>query len=113
MYVVRKYHGHASWIDPKHLAEYTEAEFETRHEALAHCERLKVKGIVQIYQREYPEIKSIQDVWDKDDLGGYQTQRYSRKLNKVIVTNDLTAISNDLKIIGLTLADFKQQLTLF
>lgn len=34
MYVVRKYHGHASWIDPKHLAEYTEAEFETRHEAL-------------------------------------------------------------------------------
>ena len=23
MYVVRKYHGHASWIDPKHLAEYT------------------------------------------------------------------------------------------
>ncbi len=41
MYVVRKYHGHSSWIDPKHLAEYTEAEFETRHEALAHCERLK------------------------------------------------------------------------
>ena len=38
MYVVRKYHGHASWIDPKHLAEYTEAEFETRHEALAHCQ---------------------------------------------------------------------------
>lgn len=28
MYVVRKYHGHASWIDPKHLAEYTETEFE-------------------------------------------------------------------------------------
>lgn len=55
MYVVRKYHGHASWIDPKHLAEYTEAEFETRHEALAHCERLKVKGIVQIYQREVIE----------------------------------------------------------
>lgn len=44
MYVVRKYHGHSSWIDPKHLAEYTEAEFETRHEALAHCERLKGKG---------------------------------------------------------------------
>ena len=39
MYVVRKYHGHASQIDPKHLAEYTEAEFETRHEALAHCEK--------------------------------------------------------------------------
>lgn len=55
MYVVRKYHGHASWIDPKHLAEYTEAEFETRHEALAHCERLKGKGIVEIYQREVIE----------------------------------------------------------
>ena len=26
MYVVRKYHGHSSWIDPKHLSEYTEAE---------------------------------------------------------------------------------------
>lgn len=50
MYVVRKYHGHASWIDPKHLAEYTEAE-----EALAHCERLKGKGIVEIYQREVIE----------------------------------------------------------
>lgn len=55
MYVVRKYHGHSSWIDPKHLAEYTEAEFETRHEALAHCERLKGKGIVEIYQREVTE----------------------------------------------------------
>jgi hypothetical protein len=55
MYVVRKYHGHSSWIDPKHLAEYTEAEFETRHEALAHCERLKGKGIVEIYQREVIE----------------------------------------------------------
>lgn len=55
MYVVRKYHGHASWIDPKHLAEYTETEFETRHEALAHCERLKGKGIVEIYQREVIE----------------------------------------------------------
>lgn len=54
-YVVRKYHGHASWIDPKHLAEYTEAEFETRHEALAHCEKLKGKGIVEIYQREVNE----------------------------------------------------------
>lgn len=54
-YVVRKYHGHASWIDPKHLAEYTEAEFETRHEALAHCEKLKGKGIVEIYQREVIE----------------------------------------------------------
>ena len=50
MYVVRKYHGHASWIDPKHLAE-----FETRHEALAHCEKLKGKGIVEIYQREVTE----------------------------------------------------------
>ena len=55
MYVVRKYHGHSSWIDPKHLAEYTEAEFETRHEALAHCERLKGKGIVEIYQIEVIE----------------------------------------------------------
>lgn len=55
MYVVRKYHGHASWIDPKHLAEYTETEFETRHEALAHCEKLKGKGIVEIYQREVIE----------------------------------------------------------
>ena len=55
MYVVRKYHGHSSWIDPKHLAEYTEAEFETRHEALAHCERLKGKGIVEIYQIEVTE----------------------------------------------------------
>lgn len=54
-YVVRKYHGHASWIDPKHLAEYTEAEFETRHEALVHCEKLKGKGIVEIYQREVTE----------------------------------------------------------
>lgn len=63
--------------------------------------------------KEYPEIKSIQDVWDKDDLGGYETQRYSKELNKVIVTNDLTAISNDLRSIGLTLADFAQQLTLF
>lgn len=63
--------------------------------------------------KKIEEIKSIQDIWDKDDLGGYQTQRYSRELNKVIVTNDLTAISNDLKSIGLTLSDFKQQLTLF
>lgn len=69
--------------------------------------------IEEHFAREYPEIKSIQDIWSKDDLGGYQTQRYSRELNKVIVTNDLTAISNDLKSIGLTLADFKQQLTLF
>ena len=61
----------------------------------------------------YPGIKSLKDIWDKDDLGGYQTQRYSRELNKVIITNDITAISNDLKSIGLTLADFKQQLTLF
>ena len=69
--------------------------------------------IEEHFSREYPEIKSIQDIWNKDDLGGYQTQRYSRELNKAIVTNDLTAISNDLKLIGLTLADFKQQLTLF
>ena len=69
--------------------------------------------IEEHFDKEYPEIKSIQDIWDKDDLGGYQTQRYSRELNKVIITNDLTAISNDLKSIGLTLADFKQQLTLF
>ena len=69
--------------------------------------------IEERFAREYPEIKTIQDIWDKDDLGGYQTQRYSRKLNRVIITNDLTAISNDLRTIGLTLADFKQQLTLF
>ena len=37
----------------------------------------------------------------------------AKKLNKVIITNDLTAISNDLKSIGLTDDDFKQQLTLF
>ena len=48
-----------------------------------------------------------------DDLGGYQTQRYSKKLNKVIITNDLTAINKDLRSIGLTLSDFNQQLTLF
>lgn len=65
------------------------------------------------FAKEYPEIKSIQDIWDKDDMGGYQTQRYSRNLNTVIVTNDLTAISKDLNSIELTLADFKQQLTLF
>lgn len=69
--------------------------------------------IEEHFSKEYPEIKSIQDIWDKDDLGGYQTQRYSREMNKIIITNDLTAISNDLKLIGLTLVDFKQQLTLF
>lgn len=69
--------------------------------------------IEERFARECPEIKTIQDIWDKDDLGGYQTQRYSRELNRVIITNDLTAISNDLRTIGLTLADFKQQLTLF
>ncbi len=69
--------------------------------------------IEEHFAKEYPEIKCIQDIWDKDDLGGYKTQRYSRELNKVIVTNDLTAINNDLKSIGLTLADFAQQLTLF
>lgn len=69
--------------------------------------------IEEHFSKEYPEIKSIQDIWDKDDMGGYQTQRYSRESNKVIVTNDLTAISNDLRSIGLTFSDFKQQLTLF
>lgn len=69
--------------------------------------------IEEHFSKEYPEIKTIQDIWDKDDLGGYQTQRYSKEMNKIIITNDLTAISNDLKLIGLTLADFKQQLTLF
>ena len=69
--------------------------------------------IEEHFARDYPEIKSIQDIWDKDDLGGYETQRYSRESNKVIIINDITAISNDLKSIGLTLADFKQQLTLF
>lgn len=69
--------------------------------------------IEEHFSKEYPEIKSIQDIWDKDDLGGYQTQRYSKELNKVIIVNDLTAISHDLKSIGLTLSDFTQQLTLF
>lgn len=69
--------------------------------------------IEEHFSKEYPEIKSIQDIWDKDDLGGYQTQRYLKELNKVIIVNDLTAISHDLKSIGLTLSDFKQQLTLF
>ena len=69
--------------------------------------------IEEHFAKEYPEIKSIQDIWDKDDLGGYQTQRYSKELNQVIVTNDLVAISNDLRSIGLTDEDFKQQLTLF
>lgn len=69
--------------------------------------------IEEHFSKEYPEIKTIQDIWYKDDLGGYQTQRYSREMNKIIITNDITAISNDLKTIGLTLADFKQQLTLF
>ena len=69
--------------------------------------------IEEHFSKEYPEIKTIQDIWDKDDLGGYQTQRYSRELNKVIVTNDLVAISNDLRSIGLTDEDFKQQITLF
>lgn len=69
--------------------------------------------IEERFAREYPEIKTIQDIWDKDDMGGYQTQRYLRESNKVIVTNDLTAISNDLRSIGLTFSDFKQQLTLF
>lgn len=69
--------------------------------------------IEEHFSKEYPEIKSIQDIWDKDDMGGYQTQRYSKELNKVIVTNDLVAISNDLKSIGLTDEDFKQQITLF
>lgn len=69
--------------------------------------------IEEHFSKEYPEIKTIQDIWDKDDLGGYQTQRYSRELNKIIITNDITAISNDLRTIGLTFADFKQQLTLF
>lgn len=69
--------------------------------------------IEEHFSKEYPEIKSIQDIWDKNDLGGYETQRYSMELNKVIITNDLTAISNDLKSIGLTDDDFKQQLTLF
>lgn len=29
--------------------------------------------IEEHFLREYPEIKSIQDIWDKDDLGGYQS----------------------------------------
>lgn len=30
LYVVRKYHGHSSWQDPKHSAKYIEKEFGNR-----------------------------------------------------------------------------------
>ena len=41
--------------------------------------------IEEHFAREYPEIKSIQDIWNKDDLGGYQTQRYSIEFNKGLI----------------------------
>lgn len=36
-------------------AERNRITKETRHEALAHCEMLKGKGIVEVYQREVIE----------------------------------------------------------
>lgn len=63
--------------------------------------------------REYPEIRSLQDIWLKFDLGGYECQRYSIKYNKVVIATDTTALWQDLRSIGLTLEDFKKQLTLF
>lgn len=52
IYVVRKYHGRSSWIDPKHLAKYTEKEFRNRHDALAYRESLGLNGIIEVYCRE-------------------------------------------------------------
>ena len=45
VYVVRKYHGRSSWIDPKHLAKYIEKEFENRHDALAYREAWACKEL--------------------------------------------------------------------
>lgn len=55
VYVVRKYHGRSSWIDPKHLAKYIEKEFENRHDALAYRESLGLQGIVKVYTKEVNE----------------------------------------------------------
>lgn len=30
--------------------------------------------IEEHFAKEYPEIKSIQDIWGKDDMGGYHIQ---------------------------------------
>ena len=55
VYVVRKYHGRSSWIDPKHLAKYIEKEFENRHDALAYRKSLGLQGIVEVYTKEVNE----------------------------------------------------------
>ena len=52
LYVVRKYHCHSSWQDPKHSAKYTEKEFHDRSEALAYRESLGLNGIIEVYCRE-------------------------------------------------------------
>ena len=55
LYVVRKYHGHSSWYDPKHSAKYIEKEFENRHDTLAYRESLGLQGIVEVYTKEVNE----------------------------------------------------------
>lgn len=55
LYVVRKYHGHSSWQDPKYSAKYIEKEFENRHDALAFRESLGLQGIVEVYTKEVDE----------------------------------------------------------
>lgn len=55
LYVVREYHGHSSWQDPKHSAKYNEKEFENRHDALAYRESLGLQGIVEVYVKEANE----------------------------------------------------------
>lgn len=55
LYVVRKYHGHSSWYDPKHSAKYIKKEFENRHDALAYRESLGLQGIVEVYSKEVNE----------------------------------------------------------
>lgn len=55
LYVVRKYHGHSSWQDPKHSAKYNEKEFKNRHDALAYRESLGLQGIVEVYTKEVDE----------------------------------------------------------
>lgn len=62
---------------------------------------------------ELPEITSYTDILTKYELGGYECQSYSKALNKVVVKNDMTAIYQDLKSIGLRLSDFDGQLSLF
>lgn len=55
LYVVRKYHGHSSWQDPKHSAKYIEKDIENRHDALAYRESLGLQGIVEVYVKEANE----------------------------------------------------------